>query len=252
MKRLNQQQLNINSRSETINLGDPLPLTYTPIKNQSNHSHNRSNSNNPAEPILQQRDQTFQPIRKISPIIRQDTNHLSNVQDFIKRRRISPRPTIHRTKEQMLSQQSHDPSLVLKNIQKKLQLINQNFTEKFDHLQNESINLEIIELKLKEIEEILAELDPIQDQEVDNVISKLNEEQEEEQRSEVDVLFRELNIVKSELKQRKLKYNILSNILNFITLKKWWIINISIFLTLFFLTSIYASEFKYRYCYYFC
>ncbi|KAI5952399.1 hypothetical protein KGF54_003266 [Candida jiufengensis] len=235
-------------KSDHINLGDPLPLTYTPTRNQSTNKFNKSKINN--EPLQQQqRSYMNQPIRKILPILN-NISHSSSSQSNVQRRNISPRPIIQKSQ-----QQSHQDNKSVERIQNKLSKLLDHFNQYYETLAllQDTTNIELIELKLNEIDQILVELD-LSDQElnIDSEILRLSKEGiDGEDSSKINKLFQDLDFVKTKI-QEKNQSSLLNQFTSFIQHKKYWVLNFTLFLIVFFITSIYASDFKYNYCYYFC
>lgn len=203
----------MSKRSDLINLGDPLPLSYKPVRQR--------------------------------PIPNQNQDH----QQQQEHRQVSNPIPIHKTNMNTLV--SYDTGLRLFTSGNR-PYIRSNFTTK-ERVRNKLRQLihevneieQINEIQLLELEERLNGLFELLHQDNGKQLEILEQEVNDE--DEMITEFENARSSLQKLKQlNKMNYNFINN------WKYWFIIGLVISVVLFLLSSFIMADFKYQYCYYFC
>lgn len=207
----------MSKRSDLINLGDPLPLSYKPVRQRPipNQNHNQNQDHQQQ----QQHRQVSNPI----PIHNTNMNTLVSYNTSLRLFTSGNRPYIRSnltTKERVrnkLRQLIHEVNEI------------------------EQIN----EIQLLELEERLNGLFELLHQDNGKQLEILEQEVNDE-----DEMITEFGNARSSLQKlkqlNKMNYNFINN------WKYWFIIGLVISVVLFLLSSLIMADFKYQYCYYFC
>ncbi|RCK55006.1 hypothetical protein Cantr_04344 [Candida viswanathii] len=209
----------MSKRSELVNLGDPLPLSYMPVRRRSIHNPNPQQQQLPHQQQQQHRQQISNALPMHNTSIVTPASTAPELRLFITNNKPYMRVSLP-TKERV------------KN--KLRQLI---------HEVNELEQIE--ERQLLEIEERLNGLSMLLNQENQRQLEVLEQEINTE-----DELLTELENTKSSL-QRLRRLN--KQNYNFINNWKYWILwGLLLSVGFFLLSSLIIADFKYQYCYYFC
>lgn len=207
----------MSKRSDLINLGDPLPLSYKPVRQR--------------------------------PIPNQNQNQNQDHQQQQQHRQVSNPIPIHKTNMNTLV--SYDTGLRLFTSGNR-PYIRSNFTTK-ERVRNKLRQLihevneieQINEIQLLELEERLNGLFELLHQDNGKQLEILEQEVNDE--DEMITEFENARSSLQKLKQlNKMNYNFINN------WKYWFIIGLVISVVLFLLSSFIMADFKYQYCYYFC
>lgn len=207
----------MSKRSDLINLGDPLPLSYKPVRQR--------------------------------PIPNQNQNQNQDHQQQQQHRQVSNPIPIHKTNMNTLV--SYDTGLRLFTSGNR-PYIRSNFTTK-ERVRNKLRQLihevneieQINEIQLLELEERLNGLFELLHQDNGKQLEILEQEVNDE--DEMITEFENARSSLQKLKQlNKMNYNFINN------WKYWFIIGLVISVVLFLLSSLIMADFKYQYCYYFC
>ncbi|KGT71004.1 hypothetical protein MEK_02253 [Candida albicans 12C] len=223
------------NKTDLVNLGDPLPLTYLPTRRQSpSQSYHRQHQQQSRQP-----SGSLQQSTSIEPL---------------------PPPTTKPTTSSLLSRLANNPapqplphvriprtSTTKDRIKNKLrQLIHElNELETYEEEQ-----LIIMEQQLNDISDHLIRINTTEsitnmhEQEIDN-------EQEEQEEEEL------LNSVKTNISRLRSQnenqqQGIYKLLCTFCHKQKYLILGISILIISFLISSLIVADFKYQYCYYFC
>lgn len=207
----------MSKRSDLINLGDPLPLSYKPVRQR--------------------------------PIPNQNQNQNQDHQQQQQHRQVSNPIPIHKTNMNTLV--SYDTGLRLFTSGNR-PYIRSNFTTK-ERVRNKLRQLihevneieQINEIQLLELEERLNGLFELLHQDNGKQLEILEQEVNDE--DEMITEFENARSSLQKLKQlNKMNYNFINN------WKYWFIIGLVISVVFFLLSSLIMADFKYQYCYYFC
>lgn len=222
------------NKTDLVNLGDPLPLTYLPTRRQSpSQSYHRQHQQQ-----LRQPSGSLQQSTSIEPL---------------------PPPTTKPTTSSLLSRLANNPapqplphvriprtSTTKDRIKNKLrQLIHElNELETYEEEQ-----LIIMEQQLNDISNHLIRINTTEsitnmhEQEIDNE----QEKEEEELLNNVKT-----NILRLRSQNENQQQGIYKLLCTFCRQQKYLILGISILIISFLISSLIVADFKYQYCYYFC
>lgn len=222
------------NKTDLVNLGDPLPLTYLPTRRQSpSQSYHRQHQQQ-----LRQPSGSLQQSTSIEPL---------------------PPPTTKPTTTSLLSRLANNPapqplphvriprtSTTKDRIKNKLrQLIHElNELETYEEEQ-----LIIMEQQLNDISNHLIRINTTEsitnmhEQEIDNE----QEKEEEELLNNVKT-----NILRLRSQNENQQQGIYKLLCTFCRQQKYLILGISILIISFLISSLIVADFKYQYCYYFC
>ena len=222
------------NKTDSVNLGDPLPLTYLPTRRQSpSPSYHRQHQQQ-----LRQPSGSLQQSTSIEPL---------------------PPPTTKPTTTSLLSRLANNPapqplphvriprtSTTKDRIKNKLrQLIHElNELETYEEEQ-----LIIMEQQLNDISNHLIRINTTEsitnmhEQEIDNE----QEKEEEELLNNVKT-----NILRLRSQNENQQQGIYKLLCTFCRQQKYLILGISILIISFLISSLIVADFKYQYCYYFC
>lgn len=207
----------MSKRSDLINLGDPLPLSYKPVRQRPipNQNHNQNQDHQQQ----QQHRQVSNPI----PIHKTNMNTLVSYNTGLRLFTSGNRPYIRSnltTKERVrnkLRQLIHEVNEIEQINEIQLLELEERLNGLFELLhQDNGKQLEILEQEVNDEDEMITEFE--------NARSSLQK-------------LKQLN---------KMNYNFINN------WKYWFIIGLVISVVLFLLSSLIMADFKYQYCYYFC
>lgn len=207
----------MSKRSDLINLGDPLPLSYKPVRQRPipNQNHNQNQDHQQQ----QQHRQVSNPI----PIHNTNMNTLVSYDTGLRLFTSGNRPYIRSnltTKERVrnkLRQLIHEVNEIEQINEIQLLELEERLNGLFELLhQDNGKQLEILEQEVNDEDEMITEFE--------NARSSLQK-------------LKQLN---------KMNYNFINN------WKYWFIIGLVISVVLFLLSSLIMADFKYQYCYYFC
>lgn len=223
------------NKTDSVNLGDPLPLTYLPTRRQSpSPSYHRQHQQQ-----LRQPSGSLQQSTSIEPL---------------------PPPTTKPTTSSLLSRLANNPapqplphvriprtSTTKDRIKNKLrQLIHElNELETYEEEQ-----LIIMEQQLNDISDHLIRINTTEsitnmhEQEIDN-------EQEEQEEEEL-LNYVKTNILRLRSQNENQQQGIYKLLCTFCYKQKYLILGISILIISFLISSLIVADFKYQYCYYFC
>lgn len=223
------------NKTDLVNLGDPLPLTYLPTRRQSpSQSYHRQHQQQ-----LRQPSGSLQQSTSIEPL---------------------PPPTTKPTTSSLLSRLANNPapqplphvriprtSTTKDRIKNKLrQLIHElNELETYEEEQ-----LIIMEQQLNDISDHLIRINTTEsitnmhEQEIDN-------EQEEQEEEEL-LNYVKTNILRLRSQNENQQQGIYKLLCTFCYKQKYLILGISILIISFLISSLIVADFKYQYCYYFC
>lgn len=207
----------MSKRSDLINLGDPLPLSYKPVRQRPipNQNHNQNQDHQQQ----QQHRQVSNPI----PIHNTNMNTLVSYNTSLRLFTSGNRPYIRSnftTKERVrnkLRQLIHEVNEIEQINEIQLLELEERLNGLFELLhQDNGKQLEILEQEVNDEDEMITEFE--------NARSSLQK-------------LKQLN---------KMNYNFINN------WKYWFIIGLVISVVFFLLSSLIMADFKYQYCYYFC
>ncbi|KAF6063780.1 hypothetical protein MEW_02170 [Candida albicans P60002] len=223
------------NKTDLVNLGDPLPLTYLPTRRQSpSQSYHRQHQQQSRQP-----SGSLQQSTSIEPL---------------------PPPTTKPTTSSLLSRLANNPapqplphvriprtSTTKDRIKNKLrQLIHElNELETYEEEQ-----LIIMEQQLNDISDHLIRINTTEsitnmhEQEIDN-------EQEEQEEEEL-LNYVKTNISRLRSQNENQQQGIYKLLCTFCRQQKYLILGISILIISFLISSLIVADFKYQYCYYFC
>ncbi|KGU15607.1 hypothetical protein MEM_02231 [Candida albicans L26] len=223
------------NKTDLVNLGDPLPLTYLPTRRQSpSQSYHRQHQQQSRQP-----SGSLQQSTSIEPL---------------------PPPTTKPTTSSLLSRLANNPapqplphvriprtSTTKDRIKNKLrQLIHElNELETYEEEQ-----LIIMEQQLNDISDHLIRINTTEsitnmhEQEIDN---EKEEQEEEELLNSVKT-----NISRLRSQNENQQQGIYKLLCTFCRQQKYLILGISILIISFLISSLIVADFKYQYCYYFC
>lgn len=223
------------NKTDLVNLGDPLPLTYLPTRRQSpSQSYHRQHQQQ-----LRQPSGSLQQSTSIEPL---------------------PPPTTKPTTSSLLSRLANNPapqplphvriprtSTTKDRIKNKLrQLIHElNELETYEEEQ-----LIIMEQQLNDISDHLIRINTTEsitnmhEQEIDN--------EKEEQEEEELLNYVKTNILRLRSQNENQQQGIYKLLCTFCYKQKYLILGISILIISFLISSLIVADFKYQYCYYFC
>lgn len=223
------------NKTDLVNLGDPLPLTYLPTRRQSpSQSYHRQHQQQ-----LRQPSGSLQQSTSIEPL---------------------PPPTTKPITTSLLSRLANNPapqplphvriprtSTTKDRIKNKLrQLIHElNELETYEEEQ-----LIIMEQQLNDISDHLIRINTTEsitnmhEQEIDN-------EQEEQEEEEL-LNYVKTNILRLRSQNENQQQGIYKLLCTFCYKQKYLILGISILIISFLISSLIVADFKYQYCYYFC
>ena len=221
------------NKTDSVNLGDPLPLTYLPTRRQSPSYHRQHQQQ------LRQPSGSLQQSTSIEPL---------------------PPPTTKPITTSLLSRLANNPapqplphvriprtSTTKDRIKNKLrQLIHElNELETYEEEQ-----LIIMEQQLNDISDHLIRINTTEsitnmhEQEIDN---EQEEQEEEELLNNVKT-----NILRLRSQNENQQQGIYKLLCTFCRQQKYLILGISILIISFLISSLIVADFKYQYCYYFC
>lgn len=203
----------MSKRSDLINLGDPLPLSYKPVRQRPIPNQNQN----------QQQQQEHRQVSNPIPIHNTNMNTLVSYNTSLRLFTSGNRPYIRSnltTKERVrnkLRQLIHEVNEIEQINEIQLLELEERLNGLFELLhQDNGKQLEILEQEVNDEDEMITEFE--------NARSSLQK-------------LKQLN---------KMNYNFINN------WKYWFIIGLVISVVLFLLSSLIMADFKYQYCYYFC
>lgn len=207
----------MSKRSDLINLGDPLPLSYKPVRQRPIPNQNQNQNQDHQQ--QQQHRQVSNPI----PIHNTNMNTLVSYNTSLRLFTSGNRPYIRSnltTKERVrnkLRQLIHEVNEIEQINEIQLLELEERLNGLFELLhQDNGKQLEILEQEVNDEDEMITEFE--------NARSSLQK-------------LKQLN---------KMNYNFINN------WKYWFIIGLVISVVFFLLSSLIMADFKYQYCYYFC
>lgn len=208
----------MSKRSDLINLGDPLPLSYKPVRQRPIPNQNQNQNQN-----HQQQQQEHRQVSNPIPIHNTNMNTLVSYNTSLRLFTSGNRPYIRSnltTKERVrnkLRQLIHEVNEIEQINEIQLLELEERLNGLFELLhQDNGKQLEILEQEVNDEDEMITEFE--------NARSSLQK-------------LKQLN---------KMNYNFINN------WKYWFIIGLVISVVLFLLSSLIMADFKYQYCYYFC
>lgn len=222
------------NKTDLVNLGDPLPLTYLPTRRQSpSQSYHRQHQQQ-----LRQPSGSLQQSTSIEPL---------------------PPPTTKPTTTSLLSRLANNPapqplphvriprtSTTKDRIKNKLrQLIHElNELETYEEEQ-----LIIMEQQLNDISDHLIRINT-----TESITNMLEQEIDNEQEKEEEELLNNVktNILRLRSQNENQQQGIYKLLCTFCRQQKYLILGISILIISFLISSLIVADFKYQYCYYFC
>lgn len=203
----------MSKRSDLINLGDPLPLSYKPVRQRPIPNQNQDH----------QQQQEHRQVSNPIPIHKTNMNTLVSYNTGLRLFTSGNRPYIRSnltTKERVrnkLRQLIHEVNEIEQINEIQLLELEERLNGLFELLhQDNGKQLEILEQEVNDEDEMITEFE--------NARSSLQK-------------LKQLN---------KMNYNFINN------WKYWFIIGLVISVVLFLLSSLIMADFKYQYCYYFC
>lgn len=203
----------MSKRSDLINLGDPLPLSYKPVRQRPIPNQNQDH----------QQQQEHRQVSNPIPIHNTNMNTLVSYNTSLRLFTSGNRPYIRSnltTKERVrnkLRQLIHEVNEIEQINEIQLLELEERLNGLFELLhQDNGKQLEILEQEVNDEDEMITEFE--------NARSSLQK-------------LKQLN---------KMNYNFINN------WKYWFIIGLVISVVLFLLSSLIMADFKYQYCYYFC
>lgn len=220
------------NKTDLVNLGDPLPLTYLPTRRQSPSYHRQHQQQ------LRQPSGSLQQSTSIEPL---------------------PPPTTKPTTSSLLSRLANNPapqplphvriprtSTTKDRIKNKLrQLIHElNELETYEEEQ-----LIIMEQQLNDISDHLIRINT-----TESITNMLEQEIDNEQEKEEEELLNNVktNILRLRSQNENQQQGIYKLLCTFCRQQKYLILGISILIISFLISSLIVADFKYQYCYYFC
>ena len=220
------------NKTDSVNLGDPLPLTYLPTRRQSPSYHRQHQQQ------LRQPSGSLQQSTSIEPL---------------------PPPTTKPTTTSLLSRLANNPapqplphvriprtSTTKDRIKNKLrQLIHElNELETYEEEQ-----LIIMEQQLNDISDHLIRIKT-----TESITNMLEQEIDNEQEKEEEELLNNVktNILRLRSQNENQQQGIYKLLCTFCRQQKYLILGISILIISFLISSLIVADFKYQYCYYFC
>ena len=222
------------NKTYSVNLGDPLPLTYLPTRRQSpSPSYHRQHQQQ-----LRQPSGSLQQSTSIEPL---------------------PPPATKPTTTSLLSRLANNPapqplphvriprtSTTKDRIKNKLrQLIHElNELETYEEEQ-----LIIMEQQLNDISDHLIRINT-----TESITNMLEQEIDNEQEKEEEELLNNVktNILRLRSQNENQQQGIYKLLCTFCRQQKYLILGISILIISFLISSLIVADFKYQYCYYFC
>lgn len=222
------------NKTDSVNLGDPLPLTYLPTRRQSpSPSYHRQHQQQ-----LRQPSGSLQQSTSIEPL---------------------PPPATKPTTTSLLSRLANNPapqplphvriprtSTTKDRIKNKLrQLIHElNELETYEEEQ-----LIIMEQQLNDISDHLIRINT-----TESITNMLEQEIDNEQEKEEEELLNNVktNILRLRSQNENQQQGIYKLLCTFCRQQKYLILGISILIISFLISSLIVADFKYQYCYYFC
>lgn len=222
------------NKTDSVNLGDPLPLTYLPTRRQSpSQSYHRQHQQQ-----LRQPSGSLQQSTSIEPL---------------------PPPATKPTTTSLLSRLANNPapqplphvriprtSTTKDRIKNKLrQLIHElNELETYEEEQ-----LIIMEQQLNDISDHLIRINT-----TESITNMLEQEIDNEQEKEEEELLNNVktNILRLRSQNENQQQGIYKLLCTFCYKQKYLILGISILIISFLISSLIVADFKYQYCYYFC
>ena len=222
------------NKTDSVNLGDPLPLTYLPTRRQSpSPSYHRQHQQQ-----LRQPSGSLQQSTSIEPL---------------------PPPTTKPITTSLLSRLANNPapqplphvriprtSTTKDRIKNKLrQLIHElNELETYEEEQ-----LIIMEQQLNDISNHLIRINT-----TESITNMLEQEIDNEQEKEEEELLNNVktNILRLRSQNENQQQGIYKLLCTFCYKQKYLILGISILIISFLISSLIVADFKYQYCYYFC
>lgn len=222
------------NKTNSVNLGDPLPLTYLPTRRQSpSQSYHRQHQQQ-----LRQPSGSLQQSTSIEPL---------------------PPPATKPTTTSLLSRLANNPapqplphvriprtSTTKDRIKNKLrQLIHElNELETYEEEQ-----LIIMEQQLNDISDHLIRINT-----TESITNMLEQEIDNEQEKEEEELLNNVktNILRLRSQNENQQQGIYKLLCTFCRQQKYLILGISILIISFLISSLIVADFKYQYCYYFC
>lgn len=222
------------NKTDSVNLGDPLPLTYLPTRRQSpSQSYHRQHQQQ-----LRQPSGSLQQSTSIEPL---------------------PPPATKPTTTSLLSRLANNPapqplphvriprtSTTKDRIKNKLrQLIHElNELETYEEEQ-----LIIMEQQLNDISDHLIRINT-----TESTTNMLEQEIDNEQEKEEEELLNNVktNILRLRSQNENQQQGIYKLLCTFCRQQKYLILGISILIISFLISSLIVADFKYQYCYYFC
>lgn len=221
------------NKTNSVNLGDPLPLTYLPTRRQSpSQSYHRQHQQQ-----LRQPSGSLQQSTSIEPL---------------------PPPATKPTTTSLLSRLANNPapqplphvriprtSTTKDRIKNKLrQLIHElNELETYEEEQ-----LIIMEQQLNDISNHLIRINT-----TESITNMLEQEIDNEQEKEEELLNNvKTNILRLRSQNENQQQGIYKLLCTFCRQQKYLILGISILIISFLISSLIVADFKYQYCYYFC
>lgn len=222
------------NKTNSVNLGDPLPLTYLPTRRQSpSQSYHRQHQQQ-----LRQPSGSLQQSTSIEPL---------------------PPPATKPTTTSLLSRLANNPapqplphvriprtSTTKDRIKNKLrQLIHElNELETYEEEQ-----LIIMEQQLNDISDHLIRINT-----TESITNMLEQEIDNEQEKEEEELLNNVktNILRLRSQNENQQQGIYKLLCTFCYKQKYLILGISILIISFLISSLIVADFKYQYCYYFC
>lgn len=220
------------NKTNSVNLGDPLPLTYLPTRRQS-QSYHRQHQQQLRQPLG-----SLQQSTSIEPL---------------------PPPATKPTTTSLLSRLANNPapqplphvriprtSTTKDRIKNKLrQLIHElNELETYEEEQ-----LIIMEQQLNDISDHLIRINT-----TESITNMLEQEIDNEQEKEEEELLNNVktNILRLRSQNENQQQGIYKLLCTFCRQQKYLILGISILIISFLISSLIVADFKYQYCYYFC
>lgn len=208
----------MSKRAGVINLGDPLPLSYVPVRKTSLHNQNQQH--------FEHRPHTSQSNPNPNP------NSNPN-----------PSPSsipMHNTNESLFLSHVQDLRLFI--------------TNKNPYIRSNLTTRERVKTKLRQLVHDVNELEQIEEGQLLEFEERLNDLFEllhQETQKQMEMLEQEINTEDEIMTQLE---NTRSNLqkLKRINKRSYWFIFVLLFSIGFLLSSLIMADFKYQYCYYFC
>ncbi|KAK6881923.1 hypothetical protein K4I79_004849 [Candida tropicalis] len=203
----------MSKRSDLINLGDPLPLSYKPVRQRPIPNQNQDHQQQ------QEHRQVSNPIPIHNTNMNTSVSYNTSLRSFTSGNRPYIRSNLT-TKERVrnkLRQLIHEVNEIEQINEIQLLELEERLNGLFELLhQDNGKQLEILEQEVNDEDEMITEFE--------NARSSLQK-------------LKQLN---------KMNYNFINN------WKYWFIIGLVISVVFFLLSSLIMADFKYQYCYYFC